>query len=348
MIFYLLISLLLVACGNTPYRGCEVVGADDLVMDSYRIREGKFAILEMEGEEIPESCEETFQEWGNRIQDGDLLAIGLHHPTRGDLAQTVAALSQTVGFEVRQGQLKLPGLEPIAVGGMTLEEAQKQVEKAYCREIQDTEIFLSYRSRAQQKVELIGCVATASVHLEPGMRLFDVLSQARLSPGANLFKSYVVRGEKMLPVDLQRLVRDADMTQNIPMHPGDRIYIAEPSASSFMVLGEVGRERVVDLPNGTMTLRQALAEAGGIPYTGDKRYIQVIRGNLRCPKIYTVRWEHIVRLPSNSLLVIPGDIVYVAAKPIAEWNRFVGQVLPTLVGADILLRGVKNVGLNLP
>ena len=51
-----------------------------------------------------------------------------------------------------------------------------------------------------------------------------------------------------------------------------------------MVLGEVNKERVVDLPNGFMTLRHALAEAGGIPFTGDRAYIQIIRGGISTQK----------------------------------------------------------------
>ena len=138
------------------------------------------------------------------------------------------------------------------------------------------------------------------------------------------------------------------MTQNIVMRGGDKVYIADASASSLMVLGEVGKERVVDLPNGFMTLRQALAEAGGIPYTGDKAYIQVIRGNILHPKIYTLNWRHVIHLPSDSMLLIPGDIVYVAATPMTEWNRFVSQLLPTFIGLDLVTKGVKSIGVNVP
>ncbi len=117
-------------------------------------------------------------------------------------------------------------------------------------------------------------------------------------------------------------------------------------ASTLMVLGEVGQEGVIDLPNGFMTLKQALEEANGISVQGDKRYIQVIRGNMLHPKIYTLNWEHVIRLPSDSLLLMPGDIVYVAATPIAEWNRFVSQLLPTLIGRDLANKGSKGVSVN--
>jgi polysaccharide export outer membrane protein len=105
---------------------------------------------------------------------------------------------------------------------------------------------------------------------------------------------------------------------------------------------------VVDAPDGFMTLRKALAEAGGILPTGDRSYVQVIRGNILHPKIYTLRWEHVVRLPNDSMLLIPGDIVYVAATPLSEWNRFVGQVIPTLIAWDLIARGAKSIGIDVP
>ena len=78
-----------------------------------------------------------------------------------------------------------------------------------------------------------------------------------------------------------------------------------------------------------MSLREALVHAGGIPFTGNKQHIQVIRGNLQCPKIYLLAWQHIIHLPNDSLLLMPGDTVYVTATPITEWNRFISQLLPS-------------------
>lgn len=346
LILSLFLCLWLVSCGNVPYRGCEVVGADDFVMDSYRIREGKIAILEMEGKCLEPLREELFESERDLIHEGDILNVVVYHPTRADLTGAVEGINRGIGFQVNGGQIKLPDLCPLRVEGLTLPEAKELIQTEYS--IQDVEVFVTYRERPHQKVELMGMVNLSSVAVREGTRLFDVLSQAQVPPQANLFKSYVVRGGRILPVDLTRLVREGDMSQNIAMHGGDKIFVAETSASPIMVLGEVGRERIIDVPSGSMTLRQALAEAGGIPYTGDKRYIQVIRGSLLCPKIYSLNWEHVIRLPNDSLLLIPGDMVYVAAKPIADWNRFVNQVLPTLIGVDILTRGAKNVGFNIP
>jgi polysaccharide biosynthesis/export protein len=336
------------ACTNPPYRGNEVLGADEFVMDSYRIREGKFSILQMEGKEYEELSPDLLEDYQDSINEGDVLQVAIYHPTRFDLAESVEQIGQTVGFRIMDGNLQLPDLEPIEVKGLTMSQARALVQERYRQQIRDIDVFLSYKDRIKKKVELAGLVQVPNIPVDGSLRLFEALSVAKVPTNANLFKSYVVREETLLPVDLYKLIKEGDMSQNIVMRGGDKVYIADPSASTLMVLGEVGKERVVDVPDGFMTLRKAIAEAGGIAHTGDKSYIQIIRGNILHPKIYTLHWEHVVRLPNDSMLLIPGDIVYIAATPITEWNRFVNQLIPTFIALDLVTKGIKSIGVNVP
>jgi polysaccharide export outer membrane protein len=328
--------------------GKDLFGADEFVLDSYKIREGKFSILEMEGIPVDELDEECLEEFQDRIHEDDVLQIALHHPKRSDVVQSVQYIGEMVGYRVVNGQISLPDLPPVCVEGLTLEEARQKIQHHYQEHIREIEVFVTYKERIAGKVELMGLVNLASVPVDGKIRLYDVLSKARVPPDANLFKSYVIRDGKMLPVDLRKLIKEGDMGQNIVMRAGDKVYIAEPNAASLMVMGEVSRERVVSLPGGFMSLRHALAEAGGIPYTGDKSYIQVIRGSIAKPKIYTLSWEHVIHLPNDSLLLMPGDIVYVAAKPITEWNRFISQLLPSFSGFDVMFKSCSGWGVILP
>lgn len=347
-LFIICTFLICLSCGNRPYTGKDVLGADEFVMDSYKIREGKFSILQLEGQPYEELSSNLLKEYKDTVQEGDVLEIAVYHPSRSDIASAVQAIGNAVGYTVMEGKVRLPDLDPIEIQGLTLEEARTKLQNAFSGQIKDVQVFLSYNDRIERKVELAGLVTQATLPVDGRIRLFETLSKAKVPPSANFFKSYIVRENRMLPVDLYKLIKQGDMTQNIVMHGGDKIYIAEPSASTLMVLGEVGQERTIDMPNGFMTLRQALAEAKGIPYTGNKSYIQVIRGNILHPKIYTLTWDHVIHLPNDSMLLIPGDIVYVAATPITEWNRFVTQLLPTFIGIDLITKGIKSIGVNIP
>lgn len=347
LIVLLLLALTFTSC-SSPYMGKDLYGADEFVMDSYKIREGKFSILEMEGKCTEELDAELLEEYEDQIHENDILNIALYHPKRTDLTQAVAAINQTIGYQVIHGKIRLPDAPPFDVANLTLDEAREKIESFYNQQIQDTEIFVAYQDRIERKVELIGLTGLASVPVNGKMRLYDMLSKARIPPEANLFKSYVLRDNEMLAVDLCKLIKEGDMSQNIVMRGGDKVYIAPTNAASLMVMGEVGCEKVIALPNGFVSLRQALAEAGGIPYTGDKSYIQVIRGNICNPKIYTLSWEHVIHLPNDSLLLMPGDIVYVASKPITEWNRFISQLLPAFSGFDVMWKSCSGWGIVVP
>ncbi|MCH9614686.1 MAG: hypothetical protein SP1CHLAM54_13500 [Chlamydiia bacterium] len=320
-----------------------MVGADEFVLDSYKIREGKFSILEMEGKSFESLSANLLDEYPDTLIDGDVLTIIVYHPSRVDLVQAIGGISSTLGFPVSGGVVRLPDLEPIKVEGKTLDEAREAIQDAYAKQISNLEVFLSYKNRQVRKVELAGLVSTPNIPVNGKMRLFDVMAQARVPTNANFFKSYVIRDNEYLPVDINRLMTLGDMSQNIVMRGGDKIYIADTGASSLMVLGEVAGPGVIPLPTGTMPLRHVLAAAGGLLGSGDRSYIQILRGSITQPKIYTVNWQHVVRLPTDSLLVIPGDIVYVAATPVAEWNRFVNAMLPTITAYELFNKHVKGV-----
>ncbi len=345
---FLLLLLLVSSCTNPPYRGGDVLGADEFVMDSYRIREGKFSILSMEGKNFEDLPSDLLEEYEDVINNGDVLQIAIYHPSRTDLTESVQRIGQLIGYRVSEGKIYLPDLEPVEVEGLTLRQAQEKIEALYRQQIRDINVFIAYKDRILRKVELAGLVQVPNIPVDGRLRLFEALSIAKVPSNANLFKSYVVRDNSLIPVDLFKLIKEGDMQQNIVMRGGDKVYIADPAASTLMVLGEVTKERVIDVPDGFMTLRKALAEAGGILTSGDRSYIQVIRGNILHPKIYTLHWNHVIRLPNDSMLLIPGDIVYVAAKPLSEWNRFVNDLLPTFIALDLISKGIKGIGIVVP
>lgn len=311
----------------------DTYGADEFVIDSYKIRQGKLAILEMEGNPLAELSPDAMDEYVDQIDEDDILNIAIYHPTRKDLMDSVQFINESVGgFRVVQGKIELPDIGPVYVLGLTLEDARQVIQDEFRRDIRDVDVFLTYRERLTRKVELTGLVKTPTVPVDGKIRLYEVLAKAGIPPQANLFMSYVSRDGCPLAIDLHQLLNQGDMCQNIVMRGGDKIFIANTADATAMLMGEVGEPKPIPLPYGSISLREALVMARGIPYTGDRNRIQVIRGNLQCPKIYVLSWKHIIHLPNDSLLLMPGDTVYVSAKPITEWNQFISQLFPSLNG----------------
>ena len=329
--FYLSVLAILTACSR-PCHQYTIYGADEFVIDSYSIKEGKSSILQMEGECLQELPCEAMQEYTDTIAEDDILNIAVYHPKRRDVMEAIQFINSSIGFKVTNGKVNFPDIPPIDVVGLTLDQAREKIETSYREHIQNIEIFVNYKERLSHKVELTGAVQTPVVAVDGKIRLYEVLAKARVPNNANFFKSYVVRSGQPLSVDLYKLINEGDMLQNIVMRAGDKIFIANPSDSTAMVMGEVNAPRVVNLPYGFISLKEALVMAGGIPFTGNRNCIQIIRGNLQCPKIYQISWNHIIHLPNDSLLLMPGDTVYVSEKPITQWNRFLDQLLPSCSG----------------
>lgn len=326
-------AALLTGCYQSVNYWC-VEDAEEFVIDSYRIKQGKLAILELQGEPVCDLSDDAMCEYKDMICEDDILNIAVWHPTRRDLMDSIRFLNESVGFRVINGWVDIPDINPIYVLGLTLDEAKEAIGLSLQEQYKDIEVFVTYRDRLSRKVDLIGMVALTTVPVDGKIRLYEVLSKAHVPNGANLFTSYVLREGRKLPIDLHRLMHQGDLDYNIVMHGGDKIYIADPQDARVLVMGEVLMPKAVPLPSGFMSLREALVSAGGIPFTGNRNCIQVIRGNMLKPKIYLLSWEQIVHLPNDSLLLMPGDTVYVSETPITQWNRFISQLLPSLSGVQ--------------
>ncbi|MEX2305910.1 MAG: polysaccharide biosynthesis/export family protein [Waddliaceae bacterium] len=328
------VILLSSCCCPPPNCDFQVTGPDEFVIDSCQIKQGKQAILAMMGEYPGAFPMDALDEYENMIGEGDILSINVYHPTRKDLREAFDNINKNMGgFTVNHGYINFPNVQPVYVEGLTLEEARALVQQKLQDEIQDVEVYITYKDRLRNRVELTGMVGTSFIPVDGKIRLYDLISQARIDiKKANWFKSYVMRDGIPLAVDIHKLIYEGDMNHNIVMRGGDKVFIADLNESPVIVLGEVNLPTAVPAPNGYITLPEAIVAARGIPFTGDNCHIQIIRGDLECPKIYVISWSHIVHLPNESMLLMPGDTVYVSEKPITEWNRFISQLLPSLFG----------------
>lgn len=315
-----------VDCNYTIY------GIDEFTTESDHIyTEGKYGILELEGKVFRDLPPNALDCYIDTISEDDVLNVVLYHPSRRDLMDSIHFVCERAGgFQVVEGRIHLPDFPPIEVAGLTLSEAKEKLTEQFRDNMKGIEVFLTFRHRPSHKIELIGQVKRDSIEVDGRVRLYEVLAKAFLPPDANLHASYVLREGCPLKVDLNRLIREGDMSQNIVMRPGDKIYIGNTLQKTALVMGEVRRPSPIPLPTGTMSLREAIALSGGIPFTGDDRHIHIIRGDVCQPQIYVISMKNVLQENNNRLLLIPGDVVYVTEKPITRWNIFLQQLQPTL------------------
>jgi protein involved in polysaccharide export with SLBB domain len=278
------------------------------------------------------------------IGPGDRLEIELF----GDTESHATTL---VGPDGKLYYHLLPGLD---VWGLTLAEAKQRIETELLKFIREgPKVALNLRSAESKRVWLLGRLNAPGVYpMAAPMSLLEALSLARgpasgsgatlagssitISLGgatedsADLRRSFVLRQGKLLPVDLHRLLREGDMTQNIYLEPDDFVYLPSAAAQSVYVLGAVSQPKAVPF-TGQLTLIAAIAGASGTIKDAYLSHVAIVRGPLTQPQIAIVDYKDIVRGKGVNVVLAPHDIVYVPFAPYRIVGRYVELILQTFV-----------------
>ncbi len=104
--------------------------------------------------------------------------------------------------------------------------------------------------------------------------------------------------------------------------------------------GNEGAAKVVALRNENTTLLEALAEAGGIAYSGKAYRIKLIRGDLKDPQIYLIDLSTIEGMKEANLLLQANDIIYVEPT-IRIANEIMGSIMPYLTFVTTIILFVE-------
>jgi len=205
-----------------------------------------------------------------RLGGGDLIEVGVYNVPE---LTTKARVGNS-------GDVYLPLIDYVHVADLTVEEAQALIEKrledgGFVRGAHVT-IFLD--ESASQGVTILGEVVRPGIYPVLGDRkLYDLISTAGgFSPSAGRRVSVTRQGDPASPmtVSLPRNLAD-DLQDNIPILPGDMITVAR--APIIYVVGDVGRPAGLLVDNGTLTVLQALALAGGPNHTAKLGSVRIIR-----------------------------------------------------------------------
>jgi polysaccharide biosynthesis/export protein len=205
-----------------------------------------------------------------RLGPGDLLEVSVYN---------VPELS-TKARVGNSGDVYLPLIDYVHVGDLTVEEAQALIEKrlddgGFVRNPHVT-IFLD--ESASQGVTVLGEVIRPGIYPALGNRkLYDLISAAGGFSAAAGRKVSIIRQHSTTGPITVNLPRDLaeDIKDNIDILPGDTITV--PRAPIIYVVGDVARPAGLVVDNGSLTVLQALALAGGTNHTAKMGGIRIIR-----------------------------------------------------------------------
>lgn len=238
-----------------------------------------------------------------------------------------------------RGMLHVPLAGDVEVAGLGLVEAEERIEQAlqrYDRSVRATVILSDPQGH---RATVIGAVGEQGrIAVVPGMRVADLLAAAggpALSDEdgvssfvADLFLARLVRGGEALPISVALAVT-GDPRHNVPVQPGDHLYVPPQLAHAVSVLGEVRTARLFSYRPG-MRLTQALALAGGLTRDANGGDIRIVRGVSTSPRIYRAAVNHVVDGHVPDPVLAPGDIVYVGSSALADFRDVMNAISPLI------------------
>jgi polysaccharide biosynthesis/export protein len=247
-----------------------------------------------------------------KLGPGDLLEVAVYNVP--ELA-TKARISNS-------GDVYLPLIDYVHVEGLTQEEAQTVIEKRLEAGgfVRSPHVTIFVDEANSQGVTVLGEVSKPGIYPDPvDRKLYQVVSEAGGFTASASRKIGIIRHNQTeaIHIDLPRNLAD-DVSGNVDVLPGDTIMV--PRAPIVYVVGDVGRPSGFLVDNGTLTVLQALALAGGTNRTAKMGAARIIRKtpggmtetNLQLKKMLEAKVPD-VTLQADDILFVPVSGARVAA-----------------------------------
>jgi len=265
-----------------------------------------------------------------KIASGDKFNIYVYNEKDLDTKEIIVKLDGTI-------TCKLVG--DIQVKNLSIPEATQRIEQQLTQYIHYPKVSLIPYDMKSSSFTIMGKVTKPGFYYFDGsLKLADAIAKAEgLSVGvfdnntielADLEHSFVRRGNEILPIDFDLLLRKGDALMNIPLINGDYIFIPSAMNQEVYIIGEVEKQGYFGFkPN--MTAGRLLAHAEGIKNSaGDE--ILVVRGNLQHPRVYKLSRSAILNGETRDFRLQPNDIIYVPKGVLGHWNAILAEIVPTL------------------
>lgn len=287
------------------------------------------------------------------IGDGDILFINVSaKPEFSSLSSTssysqLGNVQQPSGSRVDgSGNIQMPYLGEIKVGGLTITQAQNRIVEAAKKYIIDPWVVVEIGQYKSHPLYLLGQFRNSGTFYMD--RPLNLLQGIALGNGydstADLTSARLIRDKRTAPVDVNALLTRGDQRHNVWLKPGDTIYIPDSKNRMVFVFGAVKKGGPVAIPPGGLTLPQAIATAELRDTGHDFRFIRIIRSvSTTQGELMVVDFDKILRGEAMPLMLQQGDIVFVPKSGVGSWNDAINEILPSLQAFSALLQPFVSI-----
>jgi polysaccharide biosynthesis/export protein len=300
---FVLLPLLLVtfcAAGFAAQESPAATAATDKALEST----DKPVNAPSEGSAKPSTALQAPRNSDLRLGGGDLVELSVYNVPELSTKTRVGS----------NGDIYLPLIDYVHVGGLSLEEAQSLIEKRYSDGgyLKDPHVTVFVDEYASQGASLLGEVAKPGVYPVLGQqRLLDLISSAGgFSDKAGRVVTITHRDQPDKPTTVTLARNPAENTEsNVQVYPGDTITVHR--ADIVYVVGEVGKPSGFLMDSGSLTVLQAIALAGGVTHTAKLDGAKIIRKTPQGMAETTVQLKKILAAKSPDVPMQADDILFV-------------------------------------
>ena len=232
---------------------------------------------------------------------------------------TVAAADQDYRATIeRDGQVRLPQIGPVSLGGLSLEAAEAALRREFDKFLKDYKLQVRLGRLRDMHVHVIGrVVSPGRVRVSSVATLFDALSAAGGISKEGSLRGVVLRRQGQPPrvIDLYAYLLEGDLSRDVSLSANDAI-VVPAIGTRVAVVGRVLRPAIYEIVGDEVNFDVLLAMAGGYARLADRSSIQVESATSKGLTIRTVDLEK--TLP-NSVQLHDGDVALVrSASPRLE------------------------------
>lgn len=230
-----------------------------------------------------------------------------------------------IGPDGRVSYLQAQG---VMASGLTIDELRAAVTAELAKYYRNPHVIVMPGEFRSKKFYILGKVVNKGAFtLERPLTIIEAVAQAGgLETGifqlntvelADLPRSFLIRKQQRVAVNLEQLFRYGDLSQNILLEPDDYIYFPSSIANEIYVLGSVKSPGAQGLAIDASVLG-AVALGGGFAERAYQQKVLVVRGGLENPQRFVVNMADILAGKTPDFRLEPRDVVYVSDHP---WSR---------------------------
>jgi protein involved in polysaccharide export with SLBB domain len=276
-------------------------------------------------------------EWQKNLTlgPGDVLSFGLYGEPN------LAHYEATVGPD---GRISFLEARDIIASGLTVDGLRQRIDDALGKFRRSPRTIITPVAYHSKKYYVLGKVVQRGVYtLNRPTTVLEAVAQAKgIENGqvdydvvdvADMQRAFLMRNNKRIPIDFEKLFGSGDLSQNVQIEPGDYLYFPSADVKQVYVLGEVALPGPVTYrPN--LTMLGAISSRGGFDAAAFKSHVLVVRGSLNHPETF-VAGLGTTSDTMNDFKLQPNDIIYVSWRPFYRGEELLDLAATAFVQAAV-------------